>query len=194
MLGLELIYLTGIMIIRVFVKCMLMCALLACASCKQNKNTSGSQEIGRDTLKHANHNRSSLPENQGMVTDLEDVFTPEQELTLREILYSYEYATTKEIAVLSVSDFSGYNDPLSYATDIGRFWGVGKRETDNGLVIVVSKTLRKTAISSGYGAEKVLSDHYLDSLIQHVMIPDFKDGHYYDGVLAAILNIKKVWE
>lgn len=71
---------------------------------------------------------------------------------------------------------------------------MGKRESDNGLTIIFSKELRRIRISTGTGTQKILTDSICDSIIQKIMIPEFKDNNYYSGIEKGLLQLIKDWK
>ena len=64
--------------------------------------------------------------------------------------------------------------------------GVGKKDKDNGIVIGISKSLRKMRISNGSGIEKLLSDEQTKLIIDTQFIPFFKQSDYYNGTLNGL--------
>ena len=98
-------------------------------------------------------------------------------------MVKYADATTRQIVVVTVDSISPYSDIQKYASDLGSYWGVGHKDLDNGLVIVLSKPLRKVAIAIGYQrTEKILTDSICKQIIDSIMIPNFKNDDYYEGI------------
>ena len=77
---------------------------------------------------------------------------------------------------------------------MARKLGVGKKEKDNGVLIVFSNQMRQTRIATGYGTEKVLTDEVAKAIIDSVMIPNFKKGKPFDGLWAGSLSIVEFLE
>jgi len=115
------------------------------------------------------------------VTDKEDLFTPEQEKSLARICDNFEKQTTCEIAILTTPDFEDYGDIADYAIWVGQKWGVGKKDIDNGIMIVISKEQRKAFGATGYGIEGYLPDAIMTRLVNNVISSDFKGGDFYNG-------------
>lgn len=177
---------------RVIVKILIVC--ISISSCAERSATSFDQKLVRNSLERAESLSDSLPEARGIITDIEDILTEEEEVALFKTLSLYEEKTSREIAILTTPSFLDYDDPLLFATDVGNYWRLGKADKNNGLLIVVSKTQKQTAISSGYGTEREVSNLFLDSIIQNVMIPDFKKERYYLGISTAVRDITRAWD
>ncbi|WP_294737703.1 YgcG family protein [uncultured Flavobacterium sp.] len=137
---------------------------------------------------------SIFPIPLGIINDYSDVFSIYQIKELSNILYDYDLETTRQIVVVTIDDISGYDDIQKYATDLGNEWGVGTAEKDNGLVIVLSIPLRKLAIATGSGVDHILTDEICKSVIDNIIIPEFKTRKYYDGVKKGIDELITVWD
>ena len=62
-----------------------------------------------------------------------------------------------------------------------RDWGIGTKEKNNGVVILVSKAERQARIETGYGMEGVLPDILAKQIIDDKLVPSFKQDDYYGG-------------
>jgi uncharacterized protein len=124
----------------------------------------------------------TIPKSKGFVSDYENIFTPEQNSNLTNILTDYERKTSIEIAVLTVSDFE--SDIADFAQKTATEWGIGKKGIDNGLLIVISKNKKVLRTQTGYGLEGYLPDGWLKHTGDSIGIK-YKD-QYYDGTLELI--------
>jgi uncharacterized protein len=73
-----------------------------------------------------------------------------------------------------------------------RKWGIGSKEKNNGVLVLVAKKDRKMSIQTGYGAEGALPDITTQQIIQNDMKPRFRENDYYGGLmqqLTTLLNI-----
>ncbi|SRX54578.1 YgcG family protein [Aequorivita sp. CIP111184] len=128
------------------------------------------------------------------VIDSSQIFSISENYELANKLVKYGEKTTRQIAVVTVDSISPYDDIQKYGSDLGNYWGVGQKDIDNGLIIVFSKPLRKVAISTGYGTEKVLTDSICKQIIDSVMIPKFKEDKYYEGIDLGVDALIKIWD
>ncbi len=138
--------------------------------------------------------KSYFPKPIGIINDYGQIFTESQRTELSKILYDYDIETTRQIVVVTIDSITPYSDIQKYASDLGNDWGVGSSEKDNGLVIVLCNPIRKIGISTGYGTELVLTDEICKSVIENVIIPEFKNGNYYDGIKNGVTELIKKWE
>ncbi|SDR98097.1 uncharacterized protein SAMN04515667_1133 [Formosa sp. Hel1_31_208] len=136
---------------------------------------------------------STLPKNENnqVLLDLSHIFYDAQIDSLSAKIIAYENQSTNEIVILTVDSIAPFEDLHIYSSAIGNYWGVGKKDKNNGLVIVFLKTQRRIWLSTGDGATKVLTDSICQKIIDQRMIPYFKEGNYYLGLdkgLDAIIN------
>ncbi|MBJ6366809.1 TPM domain-containing protein [Snuella sedimenti] len=139
-------------------------------------------------------NKSKFPKPVGYVNDFEQIFTPDQKILLEKLISNYEKRTTKEIAIITVSTIEPYDNIKDYGTDISNEWGIGKKGKDNGLAIIFSKSLREVRVSTGNGTEKILTDEICKSIIDQIMVPEFKNGEYYNGIEKGLLELIAKWK
>jgi uncharacterized protein len=137
---------------------------------------------------------SSLPGYIGYVNDFEDILSPDQEQELNKIISEFEKQTTNQIAIVSVDSISPYTSMKDYATDLANKWGVGQKDKDNGLVIIISKKLRQSRIATGLGTEKILTDQICQRITEQRMIPQFKNGDYFKGIREGLTELIKTWK
>lgn len=107
---------------------------------------------------------------------------------LEDSLEKIAMETSNQICVVTMNDFGG-SDKAWLAYEIGEKWGVGKKDKDNGVVILIKP---KTAdskgeafIAPGYGLEGAITDAASTRIVNQEMIPHFKENDYLGGVWAG---------
>ena len=119
-----------------------------------------------------------------LVNDFADMLTPEQEQALERKLVAYDDTTSSQIAVVTVESLEGYEDE-EFALALGREWGVGGNEFNNGIIVLISEQDRKSRIEVGYGLEGAIPDITAKTIIEHDLVPNFREGNYYRGLDRA---------
>jgi uncharacterized protein len=114
------------------------------------------------------------------VNDFGNFLEPFQKEALEKKIRDYNDSTSSAIVIITVPDLQGY-DIAELALKYLRDWGVGTKDKNNGVVVLVSKEERKARIETGYGMEGVLPDITAKHIIDEVMIPNFKANDYYRG-------------
>lgn len=132
------------------------------------------------------------PANDGFVTDEIGLLDPAQEESLEMTLTEYSQQTSNEIAVLVVKSLTG-----TTITDAGvqvfrdERWRLGDEQKNNGLLILIAYDQNEIGITTGYGLEGAVPDIVAYGVIQRDIVPRFRDGEYYEGILAGIDALKK---
>lgn len=114
-----------------------------------------------------------------------NLLTPEQEEALEKKLVAYDDSTSNQILVVTIADIGDY-DISDYALELGRKWGVGNKDFNNGIVLVVlidkERSQRKVWIATGYGLEGAIPDITAKQIIDYDIIPNFKANDIYRGL------------
>ncbi len=132
-----------------------------------------------------------LPEKTNrLVNDYSGILSEAQRNTLEQRLVAFNDSTSNQILVVITPTLGG-DEENHVAQQIGQTWGVGQKAFDNGLVILLkSKTSEENfgavAIATGYGLEGVLPDIACKHIIDNEMIPELREGNYYEAVVAAL--------
>ncbi|MGY4538032.1 uncharacterized protein ACVW0P_002452 [Mucilaginibacter sp. UYNi724] len=132
-----------------------------------------------------------IPEKSGtLVTDYTNTLSASDKIKLEDKLNAYNDSTSTQIAVVIIKTTKDY-DINQYGVELLRKWGIGTKEKNNGVLVLVAIDDRKMAIQTGYGAEGALPDITTQQIIQNDMKPRFKADDYYGGLDAATDDIIK---
>lgn len=92
--------------------------------------------------------------------------------------------TNAQIVVVTVKSLQ--DAPIEeYALEILRQWGVGGKQLNNGVVMLVAVDDRQSRIEVGYGLEGALPDAKTGRIQDEYMIPYFKNGEYEQGIQSG---------
>lgn len=131
-----------------------------------------------------------VPTYDGFVTDKASVLQTEDIASLNEKLSTYRAETSNEIAILIIPTLNG-ESAADVAVQIGRSWGVGGKQKDNGVLMLVAIDDREIFIATGYGLEGALPDIVTKGIIDGEIFPLFRDKLYYEGIAAGIDAMQK---
>ncbi len=118
------------------------------------------------------------------VNDYANIFSAAEVSQLDRKLNEFEYRTSTQIFVITLDDNGGYPADM-LAPMIGERWGVGQKGRDNGILMLVDMQDRDIQISTGYGNEEYVTDLLAGRIVDHEILPNFKNGEYFAGVDAA---------
>ena len=130
-----------------------------------------------------------FPALSGRVVDEAGLLTPAQTQSLTQALAAAEQNTSNQLVVVTLSDLQGY-DIADYGYQLGREWGIGSKENNNGVLLIVAPNDRKVRIEVGYGLEGVLTDALSSVIIQQEILPAFRQGQFYGGIQAGVTSIQ----
>jgi uncharacterized protein len=124
----------------------------------------------------------------GWVNDFAGIIDANSAQTLTSMIGEVNQKTGAEVAVVTIKSLEG--DSLEdFSTRLFKHWGIGKKGTDNGVLILVSYEDKKIRIEVGYGLEALINDAFAGETIRDVIAPDFRDGNYGAGILAGTAAI-----
>jgi uncharacterized membrane protein YgcG len=133
------------------------------------------------------------PKPTGNIVDQTGTLTQDQLGRLNSQLSQINSNSANEIGVLVIRSLDGEN-----IRDVGistaRAWGVGKKDLDNGVMIVWSPGDRKIGIETGKGVEGDLPDLKCNDIIRNVMGPQFRQKNFEAGLSQAFTAISSAIE
>lgn len=109
---------------------------------------------------------------------------------LENMLQQYSQQTSSQIAVVMLPTTGDY-DIAQYAFELGDKWGIGRKQLDNGVLMLIAKDDRKIFIATGQGLEGALPDAFLSQLIRQQITPYFKQNQYAQGIANGLVAIIK---
>src|SRR5687767_13987557 len=139
--------------------------------------------LGRDAAVLAQSD--ALPTLTAPVTDLAGVIDPAVETELETRIRALLAATGDTVVVATVRTFQPFGTIEEFATRLFERAGVGDREKDRGLLVVLAVEDRQVRIEVGYGLEELVTDGFSGETIRRYMLPAFRGGQYGEGILAG---------
>jgi uncharacterized protein len=133
----------------------------------------------------------AVPQLTARVADLTGTLTKEQTASLEHMLQSFEARKGSQIAVLLVPT----TEPEAieqYALRVAEQWKLGRKNVDDGAILVVAKNDRTLRIEVGYGLEGALNDATASRIIREAIAPRFREGDFYGGINAGVDRMIRV--
>ena len=116
------------------------------------------------------------------------LLAPEQEARLAAQSAELEKATGHQLVVVTIPSLHG-QDIATFGVDLGRRWGVGRKDVDDGVLLIVAPNERKARIEVGYGLEKALRDEEAGRILRDAILPAFRAGDMPKGIAAGVDGI-----
>jgi uncharacterized protein len=126
----------------------------------------------------------TFPKLSGYIVDEADLLPPADEAALDAKLAAFEARSKRQLVVATVSDLGGA-DIADYGVRLGRAWGIGSKDRNDGAIFLIAPNERRMRIEVGYGLEPVLTDAMAGRIIRDTVTPRFKDGDFVGGISAG---------
>lgn len=129
----------------------------------------------------AQFNIPDIPFKQTSVYDYAGILSATEKLSLEHKLLNYADTTSTQIVIVTITTLKG-ESAEKLAPEWAHKWGIGQKDKDNGIFILVSKADRDMYIATGYGVQDRLTAGITGNIIRRYILPDFKDERYYYGL------------
>jgi len=130
----------------------------------------------------------NFPKLTGRVVDNANLLDPAQEAALTAKLADLEQSTGRQLVVATLPSLEGRTIE-DYGYRLGRTWGIGSKEKDDGVILIVAPNERKVRIETGYGARVFLTDAMSGFIVRNAITPRFKAGDMAGGIEAGVDQI-----
>ncbi|MDE2149539.1 MAG: YgcG family protein [Gammaproteobacteria bacterium] len=125
------------------------------------------------------------------VTDLTGTLSAAQQQTLSGKLAAFERGKGSQIAVLIVPT-TRPETIEQYGIRVADAWKLGRKDVDDGLILLVAKDDHRLRIEVGYGLEGAVPDAIANRVIDEIIAPRFKRGDFYSGIDAGVDALIKI--
>lgn len=122
------------------------------------------------------------------IVDNAQILSPDDETALAKRILDGQAVTGNQIAILTIKSLEG--SPIEeYSIAVARAWGIGGKERDNGVLLLVAVNDRKVRIEVGYGLEGALTDIRSGQIIRERISPAFRNQQYAQGISAGLDSV-----
>jgi uncharacterized protein len=142
------------------------------------RNTVGATEAGGTWCKQ------DYLQLTGRVVDQANVLPPEAEANLTTKLADLERKTGHQLVIATTPSLQGKSID-DYSLCLARHWGVGRKDANDGVMMLVAPLDRKVRIEVGYGLEAALRDDEANVILKTDVLPAFTAGDFPRGIAAG---------
>jgi uncharacterized protein len=125
------------------------------------------------------------------VTDLPGALRAETVGRLNAAIGEAERTSGVEMAVVVIKSLDGLAVE-EMAVKLFELWGIGKKDKDNGLLLLWATGDRRVRVEVGYGLEGALPDGKVGAILDTYVIPRFKAGDFDQGLLDGVDALLRV--
>lgn len=124
------------------------------------------------------------PTNYKYLNDYVGVINSSETNNILSMGKELEDKTGAEAIVVIVDSTS--NIPIEdYANKLFRTWGIGNKNKDNGLLILISINDKSWRVEVGRGLEGTIPDALSNKIMESLAIPSFVQGNYGQGLISS---------
>ncbi len=124
---------------------------------------------------------------QGFVSDFAHALDPVSRVQLEQYCEAVQRATGAQFAVVTVDTLD--NEPIEDAANrLYREWGIGNKQTNEGLLLLFAIRDHKDRGEVGYGLEPIVTDGFVGQTLRSIR-PTLQRGQYGAGILEALRTI-----
>lgn len=134
------------------------------------------------------------PNSSFYVLDQANLISTSTELDIVDISESLYNETEAQIVIVTLDNLSGY-DLEQFSVQLFRDWGIGNKDKNNGVLIILALAEREVRIEVGYGLEGAIPDSVAGRILDEYMLPNLQEGNYdqaftetYNAVLDRIMD------
>ncbi|WP_407071461.1 TPM domain-containing protein, partial [Rhodanobacter sp. FW510-R10] len=131
------------------------------------------------------HAADAVPKLARHVTDLTGTLTAQQVDQLDAQLVALEQAKGAQLVVLMVGSTGG-QDIEGYSLAVAEANKIGRKGTDDGVLLLVAKDDRRVRIEVGYGLEGAIPDAATARIVREYIAPKFRGNDYFGGISDAV--------
>lgn len=132
-----------------------------------------------------------FPALSGQIVDNANLLSEAEEAQLLASLQALEGTSSDQLVVVTLPSLQGFSIE-DFGYKLGRHWGIGQAEKDNGVLLIVAPNERKVRIEVGTRLEPILTDAMSRIIIENAILPGFRRGDFPAGIAAGVRDIKDV--
>jgi uncharacterized protein len=127
---------------------------------------------------------------QGYVNDFANVLSPSARDQLTALCAEVDHKAQAQIAIVTIHSLGGR--PIEdYSIDLATRWGIGPKQKDRGVMILVATGDHKYRFEVGYGLEGILPDGKVGSFGREA-VPFFRQNNYDAALLLMTRRVAEV--
>jgi uncharacterized protein len=125
------------------------------------------------------------------VYDFSNTLSSDQISSLQDKCLTIESKSTYQVAVVLINSLEG-SSIEDYAYGLFNKWGIGQKDKDNGLLILISINDRKYRFETGYGTETAITDGEAGRIGRDCFVSNFRSGNYYAGIDCSLNQVSSL--
>jgi uncharacterized protein len=133
-----------------------------------------------------------IPRPLGTVSDFAGIITSEDARHIEDAAEELRQKTGAQLMVVTVETFAPWGSIEEYALELFNDWAIGRKDYDDGILLIRAVRDNRTRIEVGYGLEGAVPDSLAGRILDSAVIPRFRAKDYSGGFregAAAIAGV-----
>jgi uncharacterized protein len=131
----------------------------------------------------------TFPPLTGRIVDDANLLSAADKAAIEADLAALEAKSSDQLVVVTLPSLQGY-EIEDYGYQLGRQWGIGQKDKNNGVLLIVAPNERKVRIEVGRGLEPVVTDLMSKIIIENAILPEFRRGDFAAGIKAGVRDLR----
>lgn len=127
----------------------------------------------------------------GFVNDFAGILSPAQRQAMEQSVRDLQQKTGVQVAVVTLESLEG-GQVDDFAAKLFRRWGIGQKDKNNGVLVLVALKDRKARIEVGYGLEPILPDALAGRVLDEELFPAFRQGRHAEGLERGVRRVAEI--
>ncbi len=129
-----------------------------------------------------------FPKLTGRIVDQAGILSDADRATISQKLQALEKKSSDQLVLVTLTSLQGYAIE-DFGVRLGRHWGIGRKDKNNGVLLIIAPKERKVRIEVGYGLESELTDTLAGNIIHNRILPQFRKGQMSRGIILGVDDI-----
>lgn len=123
------------------------------------------------------------------ISDHADLLSWQTEHHLNRRINILAGRTSAELAIATLPQLTPGQSAHEFTLKLFNTWGIGNRDANNGVLLLVSKADRRIEIITGKGLSNILPNAEVSQLIQQTIVPALQRQDYDTGITQGVMAI-----
>jgi uncharacterized protein len=131
----------------------------------------------------------TFPALTGRVVDDANLLSQADREQLDADLKALEDKSSDQLVVVTLPSLQNFSIE-DFGYQLGRHWGIGTKQLNNGVLLIVAPNERKVRIEVGRGLEPILTDALSKVIIETSILPRFRAGDFAGGIKYGVRDLR----
>jgi len=133
------------------------------------------------------------PKLNDRIVDEANLFTEQEKDSLFTLIREVSLNMDPQIGIATIDSLINESIDQYSLRMVGKM-NLGRKSYMDGLLFAISKKDKMVRIDVGNGLLKIIPDDKSKQINHEIIIPRFKEGSYFEGVLNSLVYVKKLIE